>query len=71
MAWDSTEESNLVSRDEAKRKIIQLAKDKGINGVFKVFYKDALVANPDNLPEQVDMSLVRVSESLDQGGWAV
>lgn len=64
-AWD-TSDSNMVSKDEAKENIVNMAKDDGISGAFKVFYDGQLIANPDDLPERVDMDKVRVSAVLDQ-----
>lgn len=64
MTWDTN--SSGVPRDEAKRLIVEKAKEDGIQGAFKVFYEGALVANPDNLPETVDMSQIEVSAVLDQ-----
>lgn len=64
--FNTEDAGNTVSRDEAKGKIIQMAKDKGIAGAFKVFYEGALVSNPDNLPERVIMDSVSVSAVLDQ-----
>lgn len=67
MVWDTDQNgSNLVSKDEAKRQIVQMAKDEDIKGAFKVFYDGSLVANPDDLPDQVDMDKVSVSAVLDQ-----
>ena len=59
-------EDGSVSRAEAKTQIIQMAKDQGIKGAFKVFYQGALVSNPDNLPDTVVMTDVKVSAVLDQ-----
>lgn len=64
MTWDTN--SSGVPRDEAKRLIVEKAKEDGIQGAFKVFYEGTLVANPDNLPETVDMSQIEVSAVLDQ-----
>lgn len=64
--WNTADSNSLVSRDEAKKQIIAMAKDEGYNGAFKVFYDGAMIADPNTLPEQVDMSKVTVSEVLDQ-----
>ena len=64
MVWETND--NLVSKTEAKSKIIEMAKEQGIKGAFKVFHKGVLMATPDDLPEQVDMNEVRVSAVLDQ-----
>jgi hypothetical protein len=61
--WSASE--GLISRADAKAKIVELAKEEGITGSFKVYYNDQLIANPDDLPEQVAMNLVRVSAVLD------
>lgn len=63
-AWENN--SNMVSKEEAKDKIIELANEQGLRGAFKVFYDDQIVVDPSNLPETVDMSKVRVSAVLDQ-----
>lgn len=55
-----------IPRAEAIGKISQMAKDKGYKGAFKVFYQDALIADPEDLPETVDMGKVKVSAVLDQ-----
>lgn len=62
--WNTNK--NLVPREEAEAKIAQLAKDKGIKGSFKVFYDGSIVEDPSDLPEQVDMTKVKVSATLDQ-----
>jgi len=68
MVWETN--GNTVTRAEAKGKIIEMAKEQGIKGAFKVFHKNNLMATPDDLPEQVDMADVRVSAVLDQAsGW--
>lgn len=58
--------TNLVSRDEARSRIHQMAKDEGYDGAFKVFYEGKMIADPANLPDQVDISKITVSEVLDQ-----
>ena len=71
MTWQAPNESTLVSKAEAKRKILELASDEGMKGAFKVFYDNQVISTPDDLPDSVDMSKVRVSEVLDQArvGW--
>lgn len=64
MVWNA--ENNTISRDEAKTKILEMAKAEGIKGAFKVFYNGELVSTPSNLPEQVEMDKVSVSAVLDQ-----
>lgn len=65
--WNTGDaQPTTVSRDEAKKKIIELAKAEGYDGAFKVFYDGAMIADPNNLPEQVDMTKITVSEVLDQ-----
>lgn len=61
--WNTS--GGLIPRADAKAKIVELAKEEGITGSFKVYYNDQLIANPDDLPEQVSMNLVRVSAVLD------
>lgn len=58
--------TNLVPREQAEGKINELAKAKGIKGSYKVFYNGTIVEDPSNLPDQVDMTLVKVSATLDQ-----
>lgn len=38
---------------KAQRKIKQMAKDQGIRGVFKVFYKGQMWASPEDIPKRV------------------
>lgn len=63
-AWNTNQ--NLVSREEAEGKIAELATNKGIKGTFKVFYDGSIVEDPSDLPDQVDMTKVKVSATLDQ-----
>ena len=63
-AWSTG--TNTVSRDEAKTKIVHLARQQGIQGAFKVFHQGNLISNPDALPAQVNMEEVSVSAVLDQ-----
>ena len=65
MVWNPANE-NMVPRAEAESKIGALAKSKGIKGSFKVFYNGTIVEDPTDLPDQVDMTLVKVSATLDQ-----
>ena len=64
-AWNTATPST-VTRDEAKRRILEMAREEGIEGAFKVFHNNNLIATPDDLPETVNMDNVRVSEVLDQ-----
>lgn len=64
MVWETNE--NEVTKEEAKNQIVTMAKDQGIKGAFKVFYDNALMSTPDDLPDMVDMTKVRVSAVLDQ-----
>lgn len=64
MTWNANE--NLVARAEAEGKIGELARSKGIKGSFKVFYDGSLIEDPTDLPDQVDMTKVKVSATLDQ-----
>lgn len=59
-------ESNLTPRADAIEKITKMAKDKGFRGTFKVLYNNEVIADPTDLPEQVDMTKVKVSAVLDQ-----
>ena len=64
MTWN-TEPTGTVARAVAIERITEMAKDDGITGSFKVYYNDALIANPNDLPEQVELSKIRVSAVLD------
>ncbi len=59
-------EDNKIPKAEAERKIGQMAKDKGLRNTFKVIYDGEVIGDPDDLPEMVDMTLVKVSELLHQ-----
>lgn len=65
-AWNTGSNSGLMSRDEAKAEILDMARGQGIEGAFKVFYKGALISSPESLPEQVNINEIRVSAVLDQ-----
>ena len=69
MAWENVAPvghvENTLTRDAAIARIKEIARADGITGSFKVFYQDNLVANPTDLPEQVNMELVKVSAVLD------
>lgn len=62
-AWRT---GSTVPRDEAQAKIEKMAADQGIKGPFKVFYNNEIVTDPEDLPEQVDMSKVKVSAVMNQ-----
>jgi hypothetical protein len=66
MVWNAQEQVSTLSRDEAKSEILDMARDQGIEGAFKVFYQGELISTPDALPERVTMDAVRVSAVLDQ-----
>lgn len=61
MVWNTEEQGNMIPKAEAIKKIIEMAEEQGIRGDFKVFYNDELVADPNNLPETVDIDQVSVS----------
>lgn len=65
-AWENN--SNLVPKEQATSKIIELANAQGLKGAFKVFYEGDIVSDPSDLPDQVDMSKIKVSAVLDQAG---
>ena len=67
MSWETaaTPVEGLIARNDAITRITVQAREDGITGSFKVFYNEQLVANPTDLPEQVDMNLVRVSAVHD------
>lgn len=56
---------SLLSREEAFDAINRKAREEGINGSYKVFYNGQIVAGPSDLPETVNMELVRVSAMFD------
>jgi hypothetical protein len=62
MTWET---GTMITREEAITRIKEMAKAQGIAGAFKVFYDDAMIANPNDLPAQVDMGKVKVSAVLD------
>ena len=62
-AWRS---EDTVTKAEAISKIKDLAKAQGLKGTFKVFYNDEVIADPNDLPDSVDMLKVKVSAVLDQ-----
>lgn len=64
--WNTSGENTMVTKAEAADKIKKLAEDKGLKGTFKVFYDGEIVADPNDLPDSVDMKLVEVSAVLDQ-----
>ncbi len=62
MTWNTEEAgSNLIPKADAIKKIVEMAEEQGIRGDFKVFYKDELIADPNNLPDTVDIDKVSVS----------
>ena len=65
MTWST---GNTVSREEAQGRISDMEKDQGINGAFKVYYESRSnqIVTPSDLPENVDLSKVIISASLDQ-----
>ena len=68
MAWENDRVvpvATTLGRDAAIARIKEIAREDGITGSFKVFYQDNLIANPTDLPEQVNMELVKVSAVLD------
>lgn len=62
MSWSA--DTNEVTRDEAVRKIKELAREDGLKN-FKVYYDGDLVEDESDLPTSVDMDLVRISASHD------
>lgn len=55
-----------VSRAQAIEKITAMAKEKGYKGAFKVLYKGSVIADPSELPENVDMEQIKIANVLDQ-----
>ena len=66
MAWDSTEGSTGITREQGIVKIKELARSKGYRGAFKVLYDGEVLGSPEDLPEIVAMELVTISAKLDQ-----
>jgi len=64
MVWETG--SALIPKADAITAIQKMAKDQGLKGTFKVFYEGNIVADPNNLPDQVNMEEVEVSAVLDQ-----
>jgi len=62
----NTESSNLLPRADAIKAITAKAIAQGLKGTFKVLYEGNIVADPSNLPDQVDMDEVQVSAVMDQ-----
>lgn len=68
--WNTETPVTTIPRAQAEAKIKELAVEQGIDGTFKVFYNDQMISSPSQLPEQVDMNLVRVSEVMNQAACA-
>lgn len=62
-AWEA---GNTISKAQAIINIKEMAIAKGFKGAFKVLYNGDIIADPSELPEQVDMSKVQVSAVLHQ-----
>ena len=62
----NTESSSTISRADAVKQITELALEQGLKGTFKVFYDGSIIADPSNLPDQVDMDKVEISAVMDQ-----
>ena len=63
--FNTENNSNVVSKSVAIEKIVEIAEEQGIRGAFKVIYDGTMMVDSDNLPEQVNMELVKVSAVLD------
>ncbi len=62
MTWNTERDgSNMLPKADAIKKIIEMAEEQEIRGDFKVYYNDELVADPNNLPDTVDITKVSVS----------
>lgn len=64
MTWN-VPNSNMIPKAEAIQKITEKAYAEGIRNSFKVFYEDRQIVTENDLPEFVDMSKVRVSQTLN------
>jgi len=58
-----------IPRADAIAKIKDMAHEQGLGGQFKVKYQGNEVSSPNDLPETVEMSQVRIYASLDQAIW--
>jgi len=65
MTWSTADAGSTISRADAITAIKDKAVEQGIRGKFKVTYDGAEV-DASELPDQVDMGKVRVSEVLTQ-----
>ena len=61
MVWNTEQDGNMIPRAQAIEKIVAMAEEQGIRGDFKVYYNNELVADPQNLPDTVDITKVSVS----------
>lgn len=65
MTWDESSNITLVTREVAIAKIKEMAKAQGYTGGFKVVYDDSEIETPNQLPDAVDMSKVKVASKLN------
>ena len=57
---------SMITREAAGVAIVAKARAEGYSGVFNVAYAGQPMAALSNLPEMVDMSLITLSEKLNQ-----
>lgn len=62
MTWNTDDApTNMLPKADAIKRIVERAEEDGIKGDFKVYYDGALIADPNNLPDSVDIDKVSVS----------
>ena len=64
-AWDATSNVSTITKAEAIAKIKVDARAAGYTGGFKVMYDGAEVVTPDDLPSDVDYSLIKIASKLN------
>ncbi len=71
MTWDQNSTvSPALTRDEAIAKIKVIAREQGYTGGFKVTYEGNEIITPNDLPNAVDMTKVKVSSKLNNAAKA-
>lgn len=62
----SLSRGNSVTRSEAGAYIARKAEEQGIGNSFKVLYNGGIISRLEELPDMVDLNLLRLSAALDQ-----
>ncbi len=65
MTWDQESNITLVTREVAIGKIKELAKQQGYTAGFKVEYDGSEIETPNQLPDAVDMTKVKIGSKLN------